>query len=216
MKVCFVPYPIVVDPKPDVIDSEQLYPYLPLGILTLSSMLEQAGHEVFIIDPVWEAGTSSGAKDVWRNPDIVAHLIHTKAPDLVGFSTICGSYPLIIKWAESFRHLSAKTPILLGGPQATATDEQTLRAFPWIDMVLRGEAENSIVPFVNCLQSEGNLASVLGLTWRSGSQVVRNPDVPLVNNLDNLPLPAYHLLPMEKLVRYYNEKDNQASSTISA
>lgn len=206
MKICLVPYPIIMDSRPGTIDQKQLYPYLPLGLLTLSPLLEQAGHEVTILDPVWETDAGLSEKLVIGNPDHIAHLIQTKAPDLVGFSTICSSYPLVIKWAESFHHLSPKTPILLGGPQATATDEQTLQTFPWIDMVLRGETENSIIPLVTCLQSGGNLASVPGLTWRSSNHVVQNPDAPRVIDLDALPTPAYHLYPVEQLVQCYNAK----------
>lgn len=201
MKICLVPYPIIMDSRPDSTDQKRLYPYLPLGLLTLSPLLEQAGHEVTILDPIWETNTVLSEKETLANPERVARLIQAKAPDLVGFSTICSSYPLIIKWTESLHHLSPKTPILLGGPQATATDEQTLQAFSWIDMVLRGEAENSIIPLVTCLQSGGNLASVPGLTWRSDGNIVRNTDAPIVINLDNLPTPAYHLYPVEQLVQ---------------
>jgi len=205
MKICLVPFPIVIN-SPDTIDQKQLYPYLPLGLLMLSTLLEQAGHEVTILDLVWEAKAGLSEKLALCNPDHVAHLINTKAPDVVGFSTIFSSYPLVITLAEHFHRLSPKTPIILGGPQATATDEQTLKAFPWIDMVLRGEAENSIIPLVTCLHSKGNLASVPGLTWRSGNQVVRNPNAPIVTDLDTLPIPAYHLYPMEWLVQYYHTR----------
>lgn len=201
MKICLVPYPVFSDVGSDTIDSDRCNPYLPLGILTLSALLEQAGHTIAIFDPVWEVETGLLEKSALRNHEYVAKLILNAAPDLVGFSTITSSYPLVIKWAESFHNLSPQTPILFGGPQATATDKQTLQAFPWISMILRGEAENSIVSLVTCLQSGGNLASVPGLTWRDGNQIIRNSDAPVVIDLDTLPTPAYHLYPMEKLVR---------------
>ena len=53
MKICLVPFPIVLDSS-ETIDQKQLYPYLPLGLLTLSTLLELAGHEITILDPVWE------------------------------------------------------------------------------------------------------------------------------------------------------------------
>jgi len=205
MKICLVPFPIVLD-SPETIDKKQLYPYLPLGLLTLSTLLEQAGHEATVLDLAWENGSASLERPALPRSEDIAHLIQSDAPDLIGFSTIFSSYPLVIKWAESFHRLSPKTPILLGGPQATACDEQTLRAFPWIDMVLRGEAENSIVPLVTCLQSGGDLASIPGLTWRKGNQVFRNPDAAIVADLDTLPIPAYHLFSMDRLVQYYNAR----------
>jgi radical SAM superfamily enzyme YgiQ (UPF0313 family) len=205
MKICLVPFPIIIDSS-DAVGQKKLYPYLPLGLLTISALLEQANHEVTILDLIWKTSPGLSGKFVLPNPEDVAHLIKTKAPDLVGFSTIFSSYPLVIKWAELFHHLSPRTPIVLGGPQATATDEQTLRAFTWIDMVLRGEAENSIVPLVTCLQSGGNLASVPALTWRDRNEILRNPDAPIVSDLDTLPIPAYHLYPMSQLSQYYTAR----------
>ncbi|MBI4296147.1 MAG: cobalamin B12-binding domain-containing protein [Chloroflexi bacterium] len=207
MKICLVPCPIIREHEPRVTDEKQSYlylPYLPVGLLTLSTLLEQADHEVTIVDPVWESASASPQKLAPGDPARVAQLIQAKAPDLVGFGTICSSYPATIRWAEAFRQLSPGTPILLGGPQATATDEQSLRAFPWIDMVLRGEAENSIIPLVTCVQAGSSLRAVPGLTWRSNSQVVRNPDAPIVHDLDTLPAPAYHLYPVERLFQRYS------------
>jgi radical SAM superfamily enzyme YgiQ (UPF0313 family) len=205
MKICLVPFPIVLD-APETIDQKYLYPYLPLGLLILSALLEQAGHEITIVDPVWEGQSDLLGEPASINPEHIAGIIASKTPELVGFSTIFSSYPLIIRLTEHFHRLSPKTPILLGGPQATAADVQTLQAFPWIDMVLRGEAEKSIIPLVTCLQSGNNLESVPGLTWRNGTQIIRNPDAPVVTDLDTIPIPAYHLYPVEQLSQYYNKR----------
>jgi radical SAM superfamily enzyme YgiQ (UPF0313 family) len=205
MRICFIPFPIIVE-SPEINDRKQLYPYVPLGILTLSALLEQAGHEVSICDLAWKTVTNSEEITDFLNPETVAQLILAKKPDMVGFSTIFSSYPLVIRWAESFHKISPHTPIVLGGPQASTADEPTLQAFPWIDMILRGEAENSIIPLVTCLEQGSGLASVQGLTWRDGDRIIRNPDASIVTDLDNLPVPAYHLYPVDTLSQYYKNK----------
>ena len=209
MKVCLLPCPIASDPMSGMTSQGQslLYlPYLPVGLLTIGALLEQAGHEVDILDPVLESKSGSTLKSGPDRPEHLARLIRSRKPDLVGFGTICSSYPLTIGWAEAFHELSPKVPVLLGGPHATATDEQTLRAFPWIDFVLRGEVENSIIPLVTCLDTSGDLDAVPGLTWRRDGRVVRNPDAAIVSDLDSLPTPAYHLYPVGQLFQRYDAK----------
>jgi radical SAM superfamily enzyme YgiQ (UPF0313 family) len=44
----------------------------------------------------------------------------------------------------------------------------------------------------------GRLAAIKGLVWRHGSDIVVNPDRPFIANLDDLPLPLHHLLPLDK------------------
>lgn len=205
MKICLIPYPVVKD-SPDNPDYHQMFPYLPLGLLTLAALLEKSGHRVSIIDPAMQADMGLIAGSELLNPEKIASLIQDESPDLVGFSTIFCSYPLVLEWAKSFHTLSPDIPILLGGPQASATDRLTLQAFPWINFILRGEAENSLIPLISSLETGSSLASVPGLTWRSEDQIIRNPDAPVVMDLDTLPVPAYHLYPMEQLIQSYRAR----------
>jgi len=43
-----------------------------------------------------------------------------------------------------------------------------------------------------------DLTHVKGLVWRRGAEIVRNPDRNFIPNLDDLPLPMHHLLPLDK------------------
>jgi len=43
-----------------------------------------------------------------------------------------------------------------------------------------------------------DLSHVKGLVWRRGAEIVRNPDRNFIPNLDDLPLPMHHLLPLDK------------------
>jgi anaerobic magnesium-protoporphyrin IX monomethyl ester cyclase len=43
-----------------------------------------------------------------------------------------------------------------------------------------------------------DLSHVKGLVWRRGGEIVRNPDRNFIPNLDDLPLPMHHLLPLDK------------------
>lgn len=46
--------------------------------------------------------------------------------------------------------------------------------------------------------THAQLASIRGLAWRRGNEVVVNFDRPFIRNLDDLPIPAHHMLPFDK------------------
>lgn len=45
--------------------------------------------------------------------------------------------------------------------------------------------------------ADAALASIKGLVWRRGDEIVVNPDRPFIRNLDDLPIPLHHLLPLD-------------------
>jgi len=66
-------------------------------------------------------------------------------------------------------------------------------AFPFVDFVLRGEAEVSLPALIDQLHGEQRFDQVGGLTYRVGSEPRRNPSGKPIANLDELPPPAYEL-----------------------
>src|SRR5205807_8106430 len=69
--------------------------------------------------------------------------------DLYGFSTICNSYPVTVQIAEQLKRLRPGSVVLFGGPQASVVDVTSLRHFPFVDFILRGEADCSLPAFVS-------------------------------------------------------------------
>lgn len=175
-------------------------PFVPIGLLVVGAAMEEVGCSVEIVDQTraFQDGSvtpGDGAHDQ------LAEMIRATEPDLVGFGTMCNSYPQTIALARRYRALDAERPIILGGPQATGTDVETLRAFPWIDLIVRGEAEKTIKGLVMRWRGGQSLADLPGITWREKGQVYRNPDAPPIEDLDAQPLPAYHLYPLEGMER---------------
>jgi radical SAM superfamily enzyme YgiQ (UPF0313 family) len=72
-------------------------------------------------------------------------------------------------------------------------DLRSLAAFPFIDYVLRGEADESLPLFLDELAGGRDFATVPGLTWRSPLGPCRNLSAPVIRDLDALPAPAFHL-----------------------
>lgn len=120
------------------------------------------------------------------------------------------------------KSLGART--IAFGTHVTPLTLETMRPFPALDFVLRGEPEMTLRQLLDTLEhkspsdprvakmlaetsiqgqdqtqdSDSSLASILGLAWRDGNQVVVNPDRPFIPNLDDLPMPLHELLPLDK------------------
>src|ERR1051325_12216154 len=122
--------------------------------------------------------------------------------DVFGFSTVCSSYPLTLRIADAVKRVHPESVIVLGGPQASVVDVATMRAFPSIDLILRGEAEHTLPELVDALAQQRPLTAVPGLTFRQNQQIVRNPDAPLVMDLDALPFPDFPLFPDVRFARH--------------
>jgi radical SAM superfamily enzyme YgiQ (UPF0313 family) len=85
------------------------------------------------------------------------------------------------------------TTVILGGPQASVVDRQSMLAFPAIDFILRGEAEESLPALLDAMARQRSFDEVAGLTYRSARRILRNPNARPIADLDALPLPAYEL-----------------------
>ena len=98
------------------------------------------------------------------------------------------------------------------GTHVTPMYQETMERFPALDFILRGEPELTLVELIDTLEkanlppptpdlkpSISNLyAPIKGLVWRQGEEIVANAERPLLQNLDELPLPLHHLLPLDK------------------
>jgi radical SAM superfamily enzyme YgiQ (UPF0313 family) len=115
------------------------------------------------------------------------------AADLFGFSSICSSYPLTLRLAAEIKRRRPAAWVVLGGPQASVVDMATLHAFPAVDFILRGEADETFPVLLESLARGRGWEQVPGLTFRRGGDVIRNPNAPVVADLDRLPKPAFDL-----------------------
>lgn len=160
----------------------------PLGLAYIASVLESEGEEVRIIDSLVE--------DLSLND--VRKVISKWSPDLVGVSSITSNFYDALEVARVAKELGCK--VVMGGVHVTFKDVETLKSFPYVDFVVRGEGEYTTLDLVRALERNVEPKKVLGLTYRSGDVIKKNPPRPFIRDLDGLPLPAYHLLPMEKYV----------------
>jgi radical SAM superfamily enzyme YgiQ (UPF0313 family) len=202
IRVCLISPPTVTDfEDPAVAESKAvrlIAEHAPIGILSLAAVLEVQGVRPTIIDlnrVYYDYLRSTERSSEMKFSSYVTSRITQSDYDVVGLGTICSSYPLTLRIAKELKESRPGIQIILGGPQASVVDVSTMRAFPSIDCIVRGEAEDSLPAVIHALSGQGYHELLPGITFRNGSNIVRTPNSPVVLDLDLLPLPAFHLYP---------------------
>jgi radical SAM superfamily enzyme YgiQ (UPF0313 family) len=174
-----------------------------LGVLALAASVRRRGGTVQIIDTtqlILDAlRAGNGMKHQSDYLEHLAELAQSSSAPVIGLSTICSSYPFTLRLASRIKCLMPDTCIVVGGPQASVVDEATLRLFPSIDIVVRGEADETFPNLLSIVLKSGMNTDVMstmpGITFRADNGIVRTPNRPPVADLDSLPMPAFDLDP---------------------
>ena len=169
--------------------------FVPLGLLTLASII-RLKNEVVIYEPKYRLIEPEDYQKVAN--DILSY-----QPDIIGCSTWCISYATVLLIAKEIKSTQPDIPIIFGGPQASITAKETLRQFPFVDYILKGEADLSFpILLEEVVKNTPDLNRVPALVFRNNSKkITENPSKPPIQKLDELPLPAYDLFPAKKTVK---------------
>ena len=164
--------------------------YLPLGPLSLATIMRQHGLEAEILD----------INAIGDDPHFLEapEAIMRQTPDVVGFSTMCNSYHTVLRLARRCKEINPEVRIIFGGPHASSTAQETVERFPQVDLVVRGEAENTIVEVIKALPHLHALERLPGLTFKDGDRVINTPSPDPIKDLDTLPPLDYSLFPTLK------------------
>ena len=159
---------------------------LPLGSLHLVSALEEKGYDVDFKD------YQINAMDRSFNTGALATFLGNSG-DVLGVSCCSDSLPLILAALKKMKEGSPNKLIILGGIGPTGVAEEILKNFSFIDVIVKGEGEITIVEVMDQIQSNHcDLAGVKGIAYREKEEIHLNPPRKRIKYLDKLPLPAYH------------------------
>jgi len=167
----------------------------PLGLAYLAAVLEQNDFEVRIMDcPVCEMDHEKLRAD-----------LASFEPTLVGIASMTATIPSALKSARVAKEACPDAKVIMGGPHATFADTEILTEEAAVDIVVRGEGEETLLELAQNSPKLDRLGEIRGITFRDNDQFVKTPDRPFIQNLDELPRPAYKYLPIEKY-RIYGKK----------
>jgi len=157
----------------------------PLGLAQLAAVLEDEGIEVAIVD--------CNAEELgWSELEGV---ISQRHPNVIGATALTPFFYHALRATEIAKRVDRGIITLLGGPHVTFTPEETLLEHPEIDFLVRGEGERTLVELLRCLERGQDPSQVKGIALRQDDRIVLTQPQPPVE-VNSLPLPAYHLLPM--------------------
>ncbi|MFQ6080460.1 MAG: B12-binding domain-containing radical SAM protein [Candidatus Bathyarchaeia archaeon] len=170
-------------------------PSLPLGLLYIAAVLERDGVDVEVIDNyLLDLSTEELVNKIKRGN-----------PALLGFSVMTFTYPESRRNMTRLKEEMPEVPIVVGGPHATLFPEELIKE-PFIDIVVRGEGEQTTREIVQALNDDNTfsrdaLKLVDGITFKDEGKVFWNKDRAFIKDLDGLPFPARHLVDMKKYPR---------------
>ncbi|MEW6186777.1 MAG: radical SAM protein [Thermodesulfobacteriota bacterium] len=178
MRVAIVapPYPLEEAPSP------------PLGISYVASAFEQAGAEVRIIDYIVSQ----------YSPEKLKRELEDFQPQVLGATSVTMNFPLAASIVRTAKQIDPSLITLMGGPHVSFDVLGTLNAYPEIDALFIGEAEQTIADFVSQWENERCWERIKGLAFRQNRRIIQTPRRELMEDLNQLPLPARHLLPLSR------------------
>jgi radical SAM superfamily enzyme YgiQ (UPF0313 family) len=144
-------------------------PTLGLGFLG-TYIKDRSDCEVEIIEPIQEPINEKYVLKKTKNADVVGLVCYTESRfDCFDF-------------AKKVKEINKSCKVVVGGPHVTSLDRHIIQYYPFVDAVIRGEGEDSLLEIVN----NKPFKDILGITWRNGKKIIRNPDRPLIRNIDSL------------------------------
>lgn len=161
----------------------------PINIALMASYLKRSGHEPFIYDFDWFEG----------GPDEMAKLILSHSPDVVGFTCLTPRMEVTLRMAAKIKESAPKVKIVVGGAHINAVKERSLYTKD-IDYAIYGESEEAFAELLKAIETNGDVSKIRNLVYRHGGKVVINPARPFIQNLDELPFPAWDLLKLEDYI----------------
>jgi len=162
------------------------YSQPPVGLAVIAGVLEKNGYQVSIID---------GNALKIEPKEISSYIIDAS---IVLLTAMTPTINITAKIAQQIKQVRPDIQIILGGVHATLLPEDTLSSIHEIDIIVRGEGEETILELLSALQRKAVLNNISGIAFRSGDKII-NTNTRLRNiNLDSLPFLPYHLLPVGK------------------
>ena len=181
MKVLFV------EPPKDVwfVMGEYLPP--PFGIIQLAAYLEREVKDVEI------KVLDCNAQQVdWKDME---KKVESFNPDIVASSALatCNTY-LVARTLATAKKVNPNILTVAGGQHFTATAEESLKMYPEIDIIVRGEGEKTFAELAKKASKNSSFSRIKGISFRHNNEIRQNPPRPFIKNLNDLPLPRYHFV----------------------
>lgn len=158
------------------------------GLASISAVLKQAGHRVFLYHL-----NSPPAREKF------VKTIRSHEPDVIGFTAWTAAYPYIRSYFSWSKQACPEAFTVCGGYHATLAPEEIISE-PGIDAVCLGEGEYPLLDLCNLFRQGEEFYRISSFWFRRGETVVKNPVRPCPEDLDRIPLPDFGLFDFENFL----------------
>jgi len=156
-----------------------------LGLLHLAAEVREHGFTPSIIE-----------SDIFNlNVEQIVERIVKQNPQYVGITLFTVGVWSAATIAKKIKEASPEITIIVGGPHISSMGKETIERFNQFDYAVDGEGEKILIELLNALENKQDLLSVPGLIYRNEFQILKTPGKPINRVLDELPFPAWDLLP---------------------
>ena len=155
--------------------------WAPISLATMAAVLEKEGFTTKLVDAIVE------------NVDFAAleKILRAFKPDLVVVNTASGSIESDLSVTRLAKKINSEVQIAAFGIHVSALPDDSFTLEPKLDFIIRGEPEETALVLAKTLRIKGNLAKVMGISWKKEGKTVHNLVRSSIVNLDSLPFPAW-------------------------
>jgi len=175
-----------------------------LGLGYMAAVLEQRGHEVKVLDAAIEGfdtitEENEGLSVIGLTDAEIKTQIAIYGPDIVGISSLFSSQAgCAFHIADLVKEVDRRIVTVLGGIHASEMYAEIMKTQPSVDHILRGEGDFGLEALATTLVNGGDLRKLPGVAWRENGEIKTTAPPPSIPDINVLPRPAWHLMPMEK------------------
>lgn len=170
--------------------------HVPLGCLYLTRALESAGFEVDFRDYQLCPGDDPFDMEVFLD------FIRQPAP-VIGLSCMANLLPFTLLAARAIKERYPDRIVVLGGVGSTAVEDAILQRFSSVDIICRGEGEQTGPELMGQLTNGRELSGIAGISYRHRDGSIRhNPDRPRIDDIDGIAFPAFEKVDLKRYAGY--------------
>ena len=187
-RVLFVKYHEAADQQPlSKKAAEKLGIFPSLALAGLAAWVRQHGYPVQLIDLHVEN----------KYPKDVVDRVRDYDPQIIALTSKTLGWPAVIEIAQMARATCPNALIVVGGPHMSIYAKESL-SWECFDMAVVGDGEETFLEICDRVESGSDLEDVLGTVVRTKSgEIVQNPPRPLPKNIDQYPMTAWDLIPVQ-------------------
>ena len=98
---------------------------------------------------------------------------------------------------KTIKKIYPEVTMVCGGEHISACPKFSMEDCPEIDICVLGEGEETSIDILKTIEQKKSLSKVNGIVYRSGEEIIINPRRSRISQLDDIPLPAWDLFPLE-------------------